>query len=105
MNTAVAGNDHELETIGSLDAAAGGGGMGGFMLNDGEELIEDIWSMPFGDTFGSQSGAINSRVEIFPDCDNNDSEFTVLKLEKMIITRVIATVTALTNFCVGNRFR
>lgn len=77
MNAAVAGNDHGLETIGSLDAAAGGGGMGGFMLNDGGETMEDISSMLFGDTFGNQNGAINLRVEVYPNCDNDDSEFTV----------------------------
>lgn len=109
MNAAVAGNDHELETIGSLDAAAGGGGMGGFMLNDGVETMEDISSMLFGDTF------INLRVEVYPNCDNDDSEFTVissknpfmLKLDKMILQEgYLCTYTDLPNFlCVWNRFR
>lgn len=98
MNAAVAGNDHELETIGSPDAAAGGGGMWGFMLNDGGETMEDISSMLFGDTF------INLRVEVYPSCDDDDddSEFTVissktpfvLKLDKMILQeRYLCTYT------------
>lgn len=112
MNAAVAGNDHELETIGSPDAAAGGGGMGGFMLNDGGETMEDISSMLFGDTF------INLRVEVYPSCDDDDddddSEFTVilsktpsvLKRDKMILQeRYLCTYTDLPNFCVWNRFR
>lgn len=81
MNAAVAGNDHELESISSPDAAAGGGGMAGFMLNDGRETMEDISSMLFGDTFGNQNGAINLTVEICPNCDNDDSEFTVISSE------------------------
>lgn len=93
MNAAVAGNDHELESISSPDAAAGKGGMGGFMLNDGGETMEDIASMLFGDTFGNQNVATNLRVEIYPNCDNDDSEFTVissktpfvLKLDNMIL--------------------
>lgn len=95
MNAAVARNAYELETIGSLDAAAGGGGMGGFMFNDGGENMEDVSSMLFGDTVGNQNGAINLRVEVYPHCDNDDSEFTVissktpfvLKLDKMMQER------------------
>lgn len=92
MNAA-AGNDHELETIGSIDAAAGGGGMGGFMLNDSREIMKDISSMLFGDILGNKNGAIDLRVEVYPNCDDdNDGEFTVissktpfvLKLDKMI---------------------
>lgn len=102
MNAAVAGNDHELETIGSPDAAAGGGGMGGFMLYDGGETMEDISSM---------------LVEVYPSCDDDDdddSKFTVissktpfvLKLDNMILQeRYLCTYTDLPNFCVWNRFR
>lgn len=82
MTAAVAGNDHELESISSPDAAAVRGGMGGFMLNDGGEAMEDISSMLFGDTFGNQSGATNLRVEIYPNCDNDDSEFLLLSHRK-----------------------
>lgn len=62
MNGAVAGNDHELESISSPDAS----------LNDGGETMDDISSMLFGDTFGNQNGAINLRVEIYPNCDNDE---------------------------------
>lgn len=74
MNTAVAGNDHELEIIGSPDAAAGRGGI----LNDGGETIEDMSSMLLGYTFCNQKGAIKLRVEVDPNCDNDDSEFIVI---------------------------
>ena len=105
MNTVVAGNDHELETIGSPDATVGRGGM----LNDGGEIIRDISSMLFGYIFGSQKGAITLRVKVDPNCDN-DSEFTVISskspfVNPNIITRKITTYTDLPNFCVENRFR
>lgn len=100
MNAA-AGNDHELETIGSTDAAAEGGGMGGFMLNDSREIMKDISSMLFGDIPGNKNGAIDLRVEVYPNCDDDsdDGEFTVissktpfiLKPDKMIQEKYLLT--------------
>lgn len=55
------------------------------MLSDGEETIEDTWCMLFGDKFGSQSGAIDSRLEIYPDCDDDDSEFTVIASKALFV--------------------
>lgn len=87
MNAAAAGND------GSPDAAAVEGGVGGFILNDSREIMEDVASMLFGDILGNMNGAINWRVEVCPNYDNDnddDGEFTlisskthfVLKLDK-----------------------
>lgn len=104
MNGAVAGNDHELESISSPDAS----------LNDGGETMEDISSMLFGDTFGNQNGAINLRVEIYPTCDNDDSEFAVIssktsfviKLDKMILHERYLLIQLSPFFALGmNRFR
>lgn len=63
------------------DAAAEGGGVGGFILNDSREIMKDISSMLFGDIFGNKNGAINLRVEFYPNYDDDNGEFTLISSE------------------------
>ena len=116
MNVVGAGNDHEFETIGSPYASAVQGGVGGFILYDGREIMKDMSSMLFGDILDNKNGAIKLRVEVYPnyddDDDDDDGKFTVislktyfvLKLDKMRQERFLPN-TDLPNFCLGSRYQ